>query len=60
MLRVIDMCFKEDPSKLREIIPSFGESLIDNAALCRRVRADTAAVLGLRDIPTAKSAAAAA
>jgi malate dehydrogenase (quinone) len=50
MLRVIDMCFKADSAKLHEIIPSYGESLIDNAELCRKVRADTAAVLGLHDI----------
>ena len=50
MLRIVDMCFKTEPAKLREIVPSYGESLIDNPELCRRVRADTAAVLGLHDI----------
>ena len=30
-------------AKLREIIPSYGQSLIENPALCERVRADTAA-----------------
>jgi malate dehydrogenase (quinone) len=60
MLRIVDMCFKAQPSKLREIIPSYGESLIDNPELCRRVRADTAAVLGLHDIAQAKLASAAA
>jgi malate dehydrogenase (quinone) len=59
MLRIVDMCFKEDPSKLREIIPSYGESLIDNPELCRKVRADTAAVLGLHDFSQAEFASAA-
>jgi malate dehydrogenase (quinone) len=59
MLRIVDMCFKVDPMKLRGIIPSYGESLIDNAELCRRVRADTAIVLGLQDISQARLVAAA-
>jgi malate dehydrogenase (quinone) len=58
MLRVIDMCFAAPPVKLRQIIPSYGESLIDNPELCRRVRADTAAVLGLHDISQTTLAAA--
>jgi malate dehydrogenase (quinone) len=33
--------------KLKEIIPSYGESLIDDADLSRRVRAETARVLHL-------------
>ena len=33
-------------TKLQEMIPSYGHSLIDDAALTRQVRADTAAVLG--------------
>src|SRR5262249_2965690 len=33
--------------KLKEMIPSYGESLIDNATLSRLVRADTARVLNL-------------
>jgi malate dehydrogenase (quinone) len=32
------------------MIPSYGESLIKDAALCRRVRADTAAVLHLQNV----------
>src|SRR5206468_5730953 len=58
MLRIVDMCFKTQPSKLREIIPSYGRSLIDNPELCRRVRADPAAVLGLHDIDRGVLAAA--
>jgi hypothetical protein len=36
--------------KLKEMIPSYGESLIDDAALSRRIRADTAAVLHLENV----------
>jgi malate dehydrogenase (quinone) len=36
--------------KLKEIIPSYGVSLIDNADFLRRVRADTAAVLKIENI----------
>jgi malate dehydrogenase (quinone) len=59
MLRVIDMCFVAPLVKLRQVIPSYGESLIDNPELCRRVRADTAAVLGLHDISQTTLASAA-
>jgi hypothetical protein len=40
------------------MIPSYGESLITNAKLCRKVRADTAAALNivnLSDQPTQAS-----
>jgi malate dehydrogenase (quinone) len=37
-------------SKLKRIIPSYGESLIEDAALTRQVRADTAAVLHLENV----------
>jgi malate dehydrogenase (quinone) len=36
--------------KLREMIPSYGKSIADDAELCRSVRADTAEVLHLTDI----------
>jgi malate dehydrogenase (quinone) len=36
--------------KLKEIIPSHGQSLAGNAALCQRVRAETAAVLNINNI----------
>ena len=36
--------------KLKVIIPSYGESLINDAALTRQVRADTAAVLHLDNV----------
>ena len=37
-------------SKLREIIPSYGKSIADDAELCREVRRDTAQVLHLTNI----------
>jgi malate dehydrogenase (quinone) len=55
-LGVLDKCFKHELTpnqwlpKLKEMIPSYGESLIDNADLVRRVRADTAAVLRLENV----------
>jgi malate dehydrogenase (quinone) len=36
--------------KLKEIIPSYGVSLIDDAAFTRRIRADTAAALKLENV----------
>ena len=56
MIRVIETCFARElaeggwKTKLTEMIPSYGQSLIDDAALCRRVRSETAAALGLHDI----------
>jgi len=37
-------------AKLKEIIPSYGQSLIENPALCRQVRADTAAILHINNV----------
>jgi malate dehydrogenase (quinone) len=37
-------------SKLKEMIPSYGQSLIDSAALCQRVRAETAEILKINNI----------
>ena len=56
MLEVIKRCFGEKlknggwSRKLKEIIPSYGQSLIENAALCRQVRAETAAVLNINSL----------
>jgi malate dehydrogenase (quinone) len=56
MLQVIERSFPEKlktggwSSKLKQMIPSYGQSLIENAALCRQVRAETAAVLNLNNI----------
>ena len=36
--------------KLKEIIPSYGVSLIEDADFCRRIRTDTAAVLKIENI----------
>jgi malate dehydrogenase (quinone) len=36
--------------KLKEIIPSYGVSLIEDAEFCQRVRADTAEVLNIENI----------
>lgn len=60
MLQVLERCFGEElngggRARLKAVIPSYGESLIDDPALCDRVRADTAAVLGLENIPTSQS-----
>jgi malate dehydrogenase (quinone) len=56
MIKVIELCFAKElnadgwKAKLQQIIPSYGHSLIDDDALARRVRADTAAVLGLQNV----------
>jgi malate dehydrogenase (quinone) len=56
MLQVIERCFAEKLKeggwsvKLKEMIPSYGQSLVENAALCQQVRAETAAVLNINNI----------
>ena len=56
MIKVIELCFGKELAgggwkpKLHAIIPSYGHSLIEDAALTRQVRADTAAVLGLQNV----------
>jgi malate dehydrogenase (quinone) len=53
---VLEKCFKDELTanrwlpKLKDIIPSYGKSLIEDAALTRQVRADTAAVLHLDNV----------
>ena len=37
-------------ARMKAIIPSYGDSLITNEALCNQIRAETAAVLGLHNI----------
>ncbi len=55
-ISVLEQCFKHELTpngwlpKLKEMIPSYGESLIEKAELCRRVRAETAAVLRLANV----------
>ncbi len=56
MVQVIERCFAEKLknggwlAKLKEMIPSYGQSLAENAALCQQVRAETAAVLNINNI----------
>jgi malate dehydrogenase (quinone) len=56
MIQVIERCFRDKlmnagwADKLRKLIPSYGQSLIDNPVLCLRVRAETAAVLNINNI----------
>jgi malate dehydrogenase (quinone) len=56
VIDLLEKCFankltkKDWLPKLKEIIPSYGESLIENEALCRRVRAETAKTLNLQTI----------
>jgi malate dehydrogenase (quinone) len=56
MLEVIERCFSNQLDhggwidKLRKMIPSYGESLITNTELCRKVRAETASVLNIVDV----------
>jgi malate dehydrogenase (quinone) len=55
-IRVLEKCFKDELTagrwlpKLKEIIPSYGESLLEDASLVRQVRSDTAARLHLDDV----------
>ncbi|MEO6846842.1 MAG: malate dehydrogenase (quinone) [Chthoniobacterales bacterium] len=55
MLELIQCCFAEKLKngwdvRLRQMIPSFGQSLAENPALCRQIRTETAAVLNLRNL----------
>lgn len=56
MINVIERCFAGQlqqegwAEKLKAMIPSYGQSLVENTALCRQIRADTAAVLHLQNI----------
>jgi malate dehydrogenase (quinone) len=69
MLRVIELCFRDRLTSggwadaLKKMIPSYGQSLIDNPALAEHVRAETADVLHINNVttktkrPSGKSAA---
>src|ERR1700678_1356268 len=56
MIQVIERCFAAKLKnggwslKLKELIPSYGQSLAENTALCQRVRAETAAVLNINKV----------
>jgi len=58
MLQVIERCFRDNlttkgwANKLKGLIPSYGQSLIENPALVQRVRAETAAILKINNITT--------
>lgn len=55
-IEVLQRCFRRQlkesgwTKRLEAIIPSYGHSLVDEADLCRRVRAETAEVLHLRNV----------
>jgi malate dehydrogenase (quinone) len=56
MLHIIEHSFADQlktaswSAKLKEMIPSFGQSLAENPALAQRLRTDTAAVLRINDV----------
>jgi malate dehydrogenase (quinone) len=56
MLQVLERSFAEElktagwSARVKEMIPSYGESLIDNPVLSRRVRSETAAILNINNI----------
>lgn len=55
MLNVIERCFPDRlktgwSAKLKEMIPSYGQSLINDPALTRKVRSHTAEVLHINDV----------
>jgi hypothetical protein len=45
-------CSTRHRARLQGMIPSYGESLVDDVDLCRRVRAHTATVLQVNQQPT--------
>jgi len=53
MLDVLERSFKSEmagwATHLKQMIPSYGQSLADDAELCRQVRSDTAAALALNE-----------
>src|SRR5258706_11592989 len=56
VLHIIERCFADKlisagwSDKLKEIIPSYGESLVENVSLCQNVRAKTAKSLNIDNI----------
>ena len=57
MIHVIEQCFSsslKDPEKMKKMkmmIPSYGQSLIDDANLCSRIRDETASILNIKKTP---------
>jgi malate dehydrogenase (quinone) len=54
-LQVLEKCFGNElaggwRNKLKAIVPAYGIDLIQDAAACRDIRAETAAVLGLANV----------
>lgn len=55
-IKVLEDCFSEQlksPAcmrKMKQIIPSYGQSIADDPVLCQKVRADTATVLHLTNV----------
>jgi malate dehydrogenase (quinone) len=55
-ITALQKCFADELTenawlpKLKQIIPSYGVSLIDDAELCRQVRAETAAILKVENL----------
>jgi malate dehydrogenase (quinone) len=62
MVKVIERCFRDKLTSagwadgLKKMIPSYGQSLIDNPALTQRMRAETAAILKINDIHSKETA----
>jgi malate dehydrogenase (quinone) len=56
MLEVVERCFPDQlqhegwAARLKSMIPSYGESLIANPALCKKVRSETAHALNIVDL----------
>lgn len=56
MVNVLEKCFSEKvkngiwTKKLKEMLPSYGQSLIENPSLCLEIRARTAAILNIEDV----------
>jgi len=56
MIDVLERCFAEKvkngdwTAKLREMIPSYGQSLVDNPDFCLDLRKKTAEILNLKNI----------
>jgi malate dehydrogenase (quinone) len=56
MIDVLEKCFAEQvnngiwTTKLTEMVPSYGQSLVDNPSLCLDIRAKTAAVLNIKNL----------
>jgi malate dehydrogenase (quinone) len=56
MIQILERCFADKLNnvgwlgKLKQMIPSYGQSLIENTELCQKVRADTAVILNIHNI----------